>query len=124
MLHQKITKNYLPKELKKFYKTDLTKLNNCIKVTKKIDIVFNLLGITGSPIINNLYPARFMMSNLNLAINLLEASRINKVKSYLFTSTYGVYGPDKEMKEENVWNTFPSEHDKYAGWAKELRNYK
>ncbi len=116
----KDNKKLSPKGIEIFYKTDLTKLNNCIKVTKNIDIVFNLLGITGSPIINNLYPARFMMSNLNLATNLLEASRINKVKSYLFTSTYGVYGPDKAMKEENVWKTFPSEHDKYAGWAKRI----
>ena len=116
----KDNKKLSPKGIKKFYQTDLTKLNNCIKVTKNIDIVFNLLGITGSPLINNLYPARFMMSNLNLALNLLEASRINKVKNYLFTSTYGVYGPDKPMKEENVWKSFPSEHDKYAGWAKRI----
>lgn len=116
----KDNKKLSPKGIKKFFQTDLTKLNNCIKVTKNIDIVFNLLGITGSPLINNLYPARFMMSNLNLALNLLEASRINKVKNYLFTSTYGVYGPNKPMKEENVWKTFPSEHDKYAGWAKRI----
>ena len=24
------------------------------------------------------------------------------------------------MKEENVWKDFPSEHDKYAGWAKRM----
>jgi GDP-L-fucose synthase len=31
-----------------------------------------------------------------------------------------VYGQNKNMKEENVWKTFPSEHDKYAGWAKRM----
>lgn len=113
-------KRLSPKGIINFYKTDLTKLNNCIRVTKNKDIVFNLLGITGSPKINQLYPASFMMSNLNLALNLLEASKINKIKNYLFTSTYGVYGPDMSMKEDNVWKTFPSEQDKYAGWAKRI----
>ena len=113
-------KKLCPKRVNKFFKTDLTQLKNCIRVTKGMDIVFNLLGITGSPKINDLYPASFMMSNLNLALNLLEASKRNKVKNYLFTSTYGVYGPKKSMKEDNVWKTFPSEHDKYAGWAKRI----
>jgi len=89
----KDNKKLCPKKVKKFFKTDLTQLKNCIRVTRGMEIVFNLLGITGSPKINNLYPASFMMSNLNLALNLLEASKRNKVKNYLFTSTYGVYGP-------------------------------
>ena len=42
-------KRLSPKGIINFYKTDLTKLNNCIRVTKNKDIVFNLLGITGSP---------------------------------------------------------------------------
>jgi GDP-L-fucose synthase len=61
-----------------------------------------------------------MMGNLNLSLPLLEASRVNKVKQYLLTSTYGVYAPSKIMKENDVWKTFPSEHDKYAGWAKRI----
>ena len=113
-------KGLCPSGIKKFYKSDLTSLKNCLKVTKGKDIVFNLLGITGSPMINKIYPASFMMGNLNLALNMLEASKINKVKNYLFTSTYGVYGPSMPMKESNVWKTFPSEHDKYAGWAKRI----
>ena len=108
------------KKIKKFYKTDLTVLKNCKKVTKNIDYVFNLLGITGSPKTNIEYPASFMMGNLNLALPLLEAAKQSGVKRYLFTSTYGVYGPSKIMKEEQVWRSFPSDHDKYAGWAKRI----
>lgn len=108
------------KKIRKFYKTDLTVLKNCIKVTKNIDYVFNLLGITGSPKTNIEYPASFMMGNLNLALPLLEAAKRSGVKRYLFTSTYGVYGPSKIMKEEQVWQSFPSDHDKYAGWAKRI----
>lgn len=116
----KDNKQLVNKKIKKFFKIDLSNLKNCIKVTKDIDIVFNLLGITGSPKINIENPASFMMGNINLSLPLLEASRINKVKRYLLTSTYGVYGPSKIMKEDDVWKTFPSNHDKYAGWAKRI----
>lgn len=106
--------------VKKFYKLDLINLDNCLKITKNIDIIFNLLGVTGSPKVNIEKPASFMMSNLYCAINLLYAAQKNNVKRYLYTSTYGVYGPNKNMTENNVWKTFPSEHDKYAGWAKRI----
>ncbi len=108
------------KIIKKFYKIDLINVQNCIKVTKNKDFVINLLGVTGSPKINYTNPGSFMMSNLYCAVNLLYASQKNKVKRYLYTSTYGVYGKKLKMKEENVWKDFPSEHDKYAGWAKRM----
>ncbi|MDB3943897.1 NAD(P)-dependent oxidoreductase [Candidatus Pelagibacter sp.] len=108
------------KIVRKFYKLDLINVENCLKVTKNKDIVFNLLGVTGSPQINYSNPGSFMMSNLYCAVNLLYASQKNNVKRYLYTSTYGVYGKSLKMKEENVWKTFPSEHDKYAGWAKRM----
>ena len=85
-----------------------------------MNIVFNLLGVTGSPKINIQYPASFFMANLNCALNLLEASKINKVKKYLYTSTYGVYAPASILRENTVWKTFPSDKDKYAGWAKRM----
>ena len=108
------------KIVRKFYKLDLINVENCLKVTKNKDIVFNLLGVTGSQQINYSNPGSFMMSNLYCAVNLLYASQKNNVKRYLYTSTYGVYGKSLKMKEENVWKTFPSEHDKYAGWAKRM----
>ena len=49
-----------------------------------MDMVFNLLGSTGSPKINQTRPASFMMSNLYCAINMLMASQINNVKNYLY----------------------------------------
>tara|TARA_B100001564_G_scaffold346318_1_gene345932 strand:+ start:936 stop:1913 length:978 start_codon:yes stop_codon:yes gene_type:complete len=116
-----LDKNVFKKnEIKKFFKLDLKNIDNCLKITKKIDIVFNLLGVTGSPQTNIQRPATFMMSNLYCAINLLYAAQKNKVKRYLYTSTYGVYSHSSVMKEDTVWKTFPSENDKYAGWAKRI----
>ncbi len=110
----------VPKGTKKFFQLDLINMNNCLKVTKKMDCVINLLGITGSPKINYSNPGSFMMSNLYCAVNLLYASEKNKVKRYLYTSTYGVYGENSSMKEFDMWNHFPSINDRFAGWAKRM----
>ena len=113
-------KSLINNKIEDFYNLDLMNLDNCIKITKDKEIVFNLLGVTGSPKINIEKPASFMMSNIYCAINLLMAAQISKVKKYLYTSTYGVYGHDSVMKENDVWKTFPSENNKFAGWAKRI----
>ena len=113
-------KKLAPQGIKKFYKLDLININNCLKVTKKMDCVINLLGVTGSPKINYSNPGSFMMSNLYCAVNLLYASQKNNVNRYLYTSTYGVYGEKSSMKEFDMWSHFPSDNDKFAGWAKRM----
>ena len=113
-------KSLVSDKIEDFYNLDLMNLDNCIKVTNDKKIVFNLLGVTGSPKINVEKPASFMMSNIYCAINLLMAAQISKVKKYLYTSTYGVYGQSQIMKEDDVWKTFPSDNVKFAGWAKRI----
>ena len=113
-------KSLVNNKVEDFYNFDLMNLDNCIKITKDKEIVFNLLGVTGSPKINVEKPASFMMSNIYCAINLLVAAQISKVKKYLYTSTYGVYAYSTIMKEDDVWKTFPSENHKFAGWAKRI----
>ena len=113
-------KSLLNFKVENFYNLDLMNLENCIKITKNKHIVFNLLGVTGSPKINIEKPASFMMANIYCAINLLMAAQISKVKNYLYTSTYGVYGHSPIMREGDVWKTFPSDNDKFAGWAKRI----
>ena len=46
------------------------------------------------------------------------------MKRYLYTSSVGVYSPADLFKEDDVWKTFPSPNDRFAGWAKEWENYK
>ncbi len=109
----------LPKKIN-FLKTDLRKLENCIKVTKNMDYVFHLAGIKGSPKMTKMKPYSFMTPMMMFNINMLDASRVNKVKRFLYTSSIGVYNPSKIMKEKDVWNTFPSYNDWYSGWAKRV----
>ena len=51
---------------------------------------------------------------------MMEASRRAGVTHYLFTSSVGVYQPADVFKEDDVWSTFPSPNDRFAGWAKRM----
>ena len=104
----------------KFIRKDLRYLNNCIDICKNHEIVFHLAGIKGSPKMAIEKPASFMVPTVMFSFNMMEAARRCNVKNYLFTSSIGVYSPSSLFKENDVWKSFPSENDKFAGWAKRL----
>ena len=99
---------------------DLTVYDNCLKATKDMDYVFNLLCAKGSPKSMKERPASHFVPMILFDTNLLRASRENNVKRYMYTSTLGVYSPANIFFEEDVWKTFPSENDRFAGWAKRM----
>ncbi len=103
-----------------FHQVDLTHVDNCLKVTKDINFVFHLAGIKGSPAMAAQKPASFFYPTICFNTHMLEAARRNKVEKYLFTSTVGVYAPAEVLQEDSVWKSFPSENDRFAGWAKRM----
>ncbi len=109
-----------PEGIIEYHKLDMTITSNCEEVCKDKDIVFSLLGCTGSPATNSKNPATFMMGNLLTALNMLEGARRANVKEFLYTSTYGVYSTKGKMVEKEMWENNPSENDKFAGWAKRI----
>ncbi len=109
-----------PKGIKEYFKLDMTVKENCKRVCEDKNIVFSLLGATGSPATNSNQPATFMMGNLLTALNMLEGARLANVDEFLYTSTYGVYSNKGDMIENRVWDYNPSENDKFAGWAKRV----
>ena len=109
-----------PEGIKDYYKLDMSVKENCKKVCKDKNIVFSLLGATGSPATNFKNPATFMMGNLLTALNMLEGARQSDVEEYMYTSTYGVYSNKGEMIENKMWENNPSENDRFAGWAKRM----
>lgn len=104
----------------KFSKLDLTDINNCREVCQGIDFVFHLAGIKGSPKMTKERPASFFVPTILFNTNMMEAARRAGVKRFLYTSTIGVYAPAEVFHEDDVWKTFPSENDKFAGWAKRM----
>jgi len=103
-----------------FFKSDLREFKNCMSLCKDKDIVFHLAGVKGSPLMTAKKPASFLVPTVTFTFNMMEAARRCRVKRFLLTSSIGVYSPAKIFKEESVWRTFPSKHDRFAGWAKRL----
>ncbi|MHA1987693.1 MAG: NAD-dependent epimerase/dehydratase family protein [Promethearchaeota archaeon] len=110
---------HLPKSVN-FVPADLRYFDVCQDVCYGMDYVFNLVGIKGSPKMCAEQPADFMVPMLQFNTNMMEAARLAKVKWYLYTSSVGVYQPAEIFKEEDVWKTFPSPNDRFAGWAKRM----
>jgi len=103
-----------------FIRTDLMSFRNCLAVCERMNYVFNLLGVKGSPAIAAAKPADSFVTTIRLSLNLMEAARRKGAWGYLYTSSIAVYAPADMFYEENVWKTFPSENDKFPGWAKRI----
>lgn len=103
-----------------FVRIDLTSLENCKKVAAGMEFVFNLLGVKGSPAVTRTKPASFFVPTILMDTSLMEAAREAGAEGFLFTSSIGVYSPAEVVREDDVWKTYPSEHDRFAGWAKRM----
>ena len=84
------------------------------------DIIFHLAGIKGSPQRCMKEPASFSVPMIQFNANMIEAAYDAGVEWFLYTSSVGVYHPAEVFVEDDVWKTFPSENDWYAGWAKRI----
>jgi len=103
-----------------FKQVNLMNLDNCLDVCIGIDYVFHLAGIKGSPAMTSKKPASFFVPTLTFNTNMMNAAWQSGVQKYLFTSSIGVYSPAEVFYEDDVWKTFPSPNDRFAGWAKRM----
>jgi GDP-L-fucose synthase len=103
----------------KYRHVDLRDFNICKYICRGQDIVLNLVGVKGSPVMAKERPASFFVPMLQFDTNMMEAARLADVEWYLFTSSVGVYG-NFESHEDDLWELPPSKNDWYAGWAKRM----
>lgn len=103
-----------------FQRADLRDFSQCLQVCEGMEIVFNLVGVKGSPAMTAQRPASFFVPTITFSINMMEAARRSGVERYMFTSSIGVYEPAEMFVEDSVWKTFPSPNDRFAGWAKRM----
>lgn len=103
-----------------FKRADLTVMKNCLDACEGMDFVFNLLCVKGSPAVTTTKPASFFTPMILFNTNLMEAAHRCRVGGFLYSSSIGVYSPAEVFYEDDVWKTFPSPHDKFAGWAKRM----
>ena len=94
--------------------------NVCKEICDGQDIIFHLAGIKGSPQRCMESPASFSVPMIQFNANMVEAAFNADVDWFLYTSSVGVYHPAEVFEEDDVWKTFPSENDWFAGWAKRI----
>ena len=103
-----------------FFQVDLRNFDRCKVLVDDIDVVFQVAGVKGSPKRAAEQPNDYFTPMLQMNTNMAEAARLQGVDWYVYTSTVGVYQPAKVFKEDDVWKTFPSDNDWFAGWAKRI----
>jgi nucleoside-diphosphate-sugar epimerase len=101
---------------------DLRVWENCLKVTKNIDKVYNLAANMGGIGFITTVGADVMHDNVIINANMLEASRINEVKRFLYSSSACVY-PTYRQTDPNVTglkeeDAYPADPDNFYGWEK------
>ncbi len=83
-----------------FKKTDINKLSKKDKFFKNVTYVFHLAGIGDVvPSIEN--PKKYLMTNVQGTINVLEASRYAKVKKFVYAASSSCYGLNSKKTKEN-----------------------
>ena len=103
------------------YSLDLKNYDDCLKLTKNVNFIFNMAcNMGGMGFIEN-NKAECMMSVL-INTNLLRSSIMNNVSKYLFSSSACVYNAEKQkktfingLKEEDA---YPAEPEDGYGWEK------
>lgn len=90
---------------------DLREMAVCLKVTKNVDVVIHLAGSVGGIGFNKENPGSMFYDNMIMGINLIEASRINKVKKFVCIGTICSYPKFTSVpfKEKDFWDGYPEE---------------
>jgi len=89
-----------PKNLKtKFIKSDLSNIKTLKKITKNIDCIYHLAGVSDVTKVKKM-PILTIKNNIMLTANLIEAVRMNKIKRFIFASSIYV-----NSKSGNLYTT-------------------
>jgi len=93
---------------------DLRKMDTCLSATKGIEEVYNLAADMGGIGYTGTQFAQITKNNILINSHMLEASRLNGVKKFLFSSTACVYPQYKQktpdvvpLKESDVYPADP-----------------
>lgn len=101
---------------------DLWNWENCLAATKEMDKVYNLAANMGGIGFITSVGAEVMYDNVLINTFMLEASRQNKVKRYLFSSSACIY-PTYKQTDPNVKgleedDAYPADPNNFYGWEK------
>lgn len=114
---------YEASEADEFLVADLRKFENCLLATRGgIDQVYNLAADMGGIGYINAFRAEIARNNVLINTHMLEASRLEEVGKYLFSSSACVYASAKQasadvtpLREEDA---YPADPEPGYGWEK------
>lgn len=93
---------FLDNENYAFIKGDIRSLNTCLSATEDVDFVLNQAAWGSVPRSIEM-PLLYEEINIKGTLNMLEASRQNKVKKFVYASSSSVYGDEPNLpKQEGV----------------------
>jgi GDP-L-fucose synthase len=102
-----------------FFKyANFKEIEDCLRVTKDMDMVFNLVAIKGCTQTGGSRVAEAYMSFIVCNTNLTKAVFENNVERYMFVGSIGEYPNFKIRKEEDMWSGPPQANDRFMGIAK------
>jgi GDP-D-mannose 3',5'-epimerase len=101
---------------------DLRRYDNCLVATRNVDRVYNLAADMGGIGYITAYLASISCNNTLINTHMLEASRLNGIERFLFSSSACVYAQYKQksadvtpLKEEDA---YPADPEPGYGWEK------
>lgn len=101
---------------------DLTKLSNCKRIVKGIDVVFHIAGRAGGIGLNRQKPAELLYDNLLMGTQLIDEAKKADVQKMIIVGTvcsYPKFAPIP-FKEESIWDGYPEETNAAYGLAKKM----
>jgi len=104
-----------------FNECDLRKMENCLRAVKGKDIVIHLAAVVGGIGFNRQHPGKCFFDNALMALNIIEAARLEKVEKIIGIGSVCAYPKDNiriPFKEEDLWNGYPEETNAPYGLAK------
>ena len=111
-----------PSPADEFALLDLRLWENCLKVTKDVDQVFNLAADMGGIGYITANHADISRNNILINTHMLDAARLNGAQRYLFSSSACVY-PQYKQKDADVTplkeaDAIPADPEPGYGWEK------
>ncbi len=111
----------------KFIKGDIKDLDICVEASKGCDYVLHQAAWGSVPRSISM-PLFYCATNIQGTLNMLEASRINKVKKFIYASSSSIYGdepnlPKREGKEGNLLSPYAVTKRCNEEWAKQYTKY-
>ena len=101
---------------------DLRRRDNCLEITRDVDVVYNLAADMGGIGFITAHLAAVASNNVLINAHMLEAARLNGIERFFYSSSACIYPGYKQdvpdiapLKEEDA---FPADPEEGYGWEK------